>query len=247
MHALLLSLSLARADEPGWTSLVDDPPQEMWNDGLVHRPGMAGGSATMTGTAVVGPVTPFFGQLDVGGGVRVPETPVVLGVTAQVVGAQLPTFDGTVVHGQSGGAEGWVSMRWKRWDHAVSLGAYTALADGSWYLRHPNETGPRLVGRYVGRLDGKRTDLNLEGRVGVGEAIPVEMATSVAVVTELKPWLAVSAGAEVGLVPFGIGMVGAHVRPVEQLEVGATLGVPFPLFSVGALEVQPALSAKAWF
>ena len=51
----------------------------------------------------------------------------------------------------------------------------------------------------------------------------------------------------VALVPYGLAMVGAHVRPVDHLELGATLGVPFPLFSVGALEMQPALAAKAWF
>ena len=80
-----------------------------------------------------------------------------------------------------------------------------------------------------------------------GEAVPAEFATSAAVITEVRPWLALSAGAEIGLVPYGLAMVGAHVRPVDHLELGATLGVPFPLFSVGALEMQPALAAKAWF
>lgn len=219
---------------------------ERWDDGITARPPI-GMAATASAAAVAAPSpTVGFGELAGGAGWLVSDH-IGFGATveARMVASRVgPSF-------QRAGAEGWIVFVREGFVHALSFGTGGpfGLPRTHFFEVHPAETGQTLGTRYVMLADRGPVDWALEGELAVSETYVAVATTSLSAVTEVAPGIAVSGGAKIGAMPFGLLVVGAHARPSSTAEVGLTVGVPFPLLEAGEpfrFEVDPALSVKIW-
>jgi hypothetical protein len=238
---------VAVAAEP-WTAAPREPLAEEWSDGLTQRP-VRTPAVALSGVSVVNAeLSPSFGDVSLQYGAAV-EANAYVGISVDARVVSIDTVEGATTGLQTAGAQGWVVLDLDNVRHGLGLAWVepTGLARG-WYLYHPLEGGRRVVGTYDAYVDLGRFDLALDTRLGFGQGFGVQLTGTVAGVVELDRHVAVTAGVQGGLAPTATALIGALVRPVPQLEVGVSLGVPVAVFvDTPTGELQPGLRAKAWF